>query len=61
MTTIKRIKVPQVVFALGDHRQATSSGVTMTFRPLYYKGRCIGQIDPDYADVVMRQLLKAKS
>jgi hypothetical protein len=55
----KLIKVPAVVFALGDREQNTQSGVTTVMRPLYYRGRRIGEIDPDYAEVVMRQLLKA--
>jgi hypothetical protein len=54
------IKIPPVIFALGDCEQSTTSGVTVLTRPLYYRGRRIGAIDPDYAEVVMRQLLKAK-
>ena len=56
MTTIR---VPRVIWALGDPEQATSSGVTVTTRPIYYcqngasEAIRVGSISPDYAEVLM--------
>jgi hypothetical protein len=55
------IKVPEVIWALGDTEQSTQSGVTILRRPIYYKSKRVGAIDPDYAAPLMKQLLKAKS
>jgi hypothetical protein len=52
----KTIRAPRVVWSLGDREQSTHSGVTITVRPLYYKGRRIGEINPDYADVMFAAL-----
>lgn len=57
----KTIKVPEVIWALGDREQSTRSGVTWLTRPIYYKGRRVGEIDPDYAEPLMSALLKVKS
>jgi len=56
----KAIKVPKVIWALGDREQTTQSGVTRLTRPIYYKGRRVGEIDPDYAEPLMAALSKVK-
>lgn len=56
----KPIKVPRVVWALGDREQSTQSGVTTERRPLYHKGRRVGELDPDYAGIVFAALEKSK-
>lgn len=58
---MKPIKVPAVIWALGDPKQVIVNGVTDTTRPIYYKGRLVGRIDSDYAEPLMQQLLKAKA
>jgi hypothetical protein len=66
----KTITVPFVKWVLGDHEQSTNSGVTISTRPLYrrFKGRDgteprtvkVGDVNPDYADLVMAALAKDK-
>lgn len=53
-----KIKVPEITWALGDTEQHTISGVTKLIRPIYYKGRRVGEIDPDVAEPLMKKLLK---
>lgn len=61
------IKVPRAVWALGDREQSTTSGVTIETRPLYYLPRGadrpvrVGEINPDYAEPLMKVLLKVKA
>lgn len=63
---VKIIKVPSVIWVLGDREQSTASGVTIVTRPLYYqKGGIgpavrVGTINPDYAEPLMDALSKAK-
>lgn len=52
-----KIKVPEVIWALGDAEQSTASGVTTTTRPIYYKGRRAGSIHTDYVEPLMAKLL----
>jgi hypothetical protein len=60
------IRVPEVIWELGDPEQSTTSGVTVTTRPIYYRRpgatetRRVGAIDPDYADELMAVLLQAR-
>ncbi len=51
------IEVPEVVWALGDPEQSTTSGVTITTRPIYYKGKRAGTILRDYGEPLMAKLL----
>lgn len=60
-----KIKVPRIIWALGDPEQTTTSGVTVITRPLYYfpedvRARAIriGTINPDYAEPLMTALGK---
>lgn len=61
------IKVPRVLWALGDREQATTSGVTCETRPIYYRPEGaaspirVGSINPDYAEPLMKALSKAKA
>lgn len=61
------VKVPRVIWALGDREQSTQSGVTTEVRPLYFRVPGgdgtpvrVGSINPDYAEPLMKQLSKAK-
>ena len=51
------IKIPQVIWALGDLEQLTTSGVTVTTRPIYYRGKRAGSIHRDYASQLLVKLL----
>lgn len=60
------IKVPRVVWALGDREQITTSGVTVETRPIYYQPKDgprvrVGAINPDYAEPLMKALSKVKA
>lgn len=60
------IKVPKPVWVLGDREQATTSGVSVETRPLYYCPKDaatairVGSINPDYAEPLMKALSKVK-
>lgn len=60
------IKIPAVVWMLGDREQSTTSGVTVVTRPLYYRPKDslsmirVGSINPDYAEPLMKVLGKVK-
>jgi hypothetical protein len=64
VTMPPRIKVPAIVWTLGDREQATTSGVTRESRPIYYRPKDTerleraGWIDPDYAEPLMAALSK---
>jgi len=54
------IKVPTVIWALGDPQQFTYSGnVDVTMRPLYHNGVRAGWIQRDHVEALMAALLKA--
>jgi hypothetical protein len=60
------IKVPRVVWALGDREQATTSGVTTESRAIYYQPKNgprlrVGSIHPDYVEPLMKALSKVKA
>lgn len=59
MSAIK--KKPVVIWALGDREQSTHSGITVESRAIYYKGKRVGEIHPDYSEPLMRALLKVES
>lgn len=58
------IRVPVIVWTLGDHEQSTDAGVTRVTRPLYFRPVGsehlvrAGDINPDFAEPLMRVLSK---
>ena len=62
-----KIKIPRIIWSLGDRELTRRHDITVEIRPIYYFPKyalsriCVGSINPDYAEPLMKMLSKVRT